>query len=443
MAPLPRWKRWAFAAVVVVLVVGAAELMGKAAGMAVEGGRFSRSRLQAQRDALLASGGRTTVGANVRWARDEVLHPYLGYAPGGGAGAPGLGFAAPEPIQRRAPDRLIVAVVGGSAAHLFAEQGLAELGARLARLPAYRGRALAPLNLAVGGYKQPQQLMAIAYLFALGGEVDVVVNLDGFNEVTMHPTENAAAGVPPAYPRRWDQRIEGLFQGGTLRLMLQRVDLERRRSELAGTFSAFPLRASNAANAVYLALDRRLERELGATDRALVAAPGGAGAPGASASAGGPPTARSPASAPAGPPGASPRGGVAGEREMYERLAELWQRSSLQLSRLVEASGARYYHFLQPNQYVPGSKPMGADERAVAIIPDHPYRRAVETGYPLLQRAGAALVKDGVRFADLTGAFAARAEPLYFDSCCHVNARGNAILAELMSEVIRRDTDAR
>ena len=420
--PLPRWKRWAFAAVAVVLVVGAAELMGKAAGMAVEGGRFSRSKLQAQRDALRASGGRTAVGANIRWARDEVLHPYLGYAPGSAAGAAGLGFAAPEPIQRRAPDRLIVAVVGGSAAHLFAEQGLAELGARLARLPAYRGRALVPLNLAVGGYKQPQQLMAVAYLFALGGEVDVVVNLDGFNDITMHPTENAAAGVPPAYPRRWDQRTEGLFQGGTLRLMLQRVDLERRRSELAGTFSAFPLRASNAANAVYLALDRRLERELGATDRALGAAP----------------AAGSPASAPAASPG-----GFAGEREMYEHLAELWRRSSLQLSRLVEASGARYYHFLQPSQYLPGSKPMGADERAVAIIPEHPYRRAVETGYPLLQRAGAALAKDGVRFADLTGAFSTRAEPLYFDSCCHVNARGNAILAELMSEVIRRDTDGR
>lgn len=128
---------------------------------------------------------------------------------------------------------------------------------------------------------------------------------------------------------------------------------------------------------------------------------------------------------------------------MYEHLAELWRRSSLQLSRLVEASGARYYHFLQPNQYLPGSKPMGADERTVAIIPEHPYRRAVETGYPLLQRAGAVLVKDGVRFADLTGAFSTRAEPLYFDSCCHVNARGNAILAELMSELIRRDTDAR
>jgi hypothetical protein len=202
--------------------------------------------------------------------------------------------------------------------------------------------------------------------------------------------------------------------------MLQRVDVERRRANLAGAFSAVPLRASNAANAVYLALDRRLERELGATDRALAGASGDAGSP------------------PAGR-----RAIDADDGEMYVHLAELWRRSSLQLARLVEANGARYYHFLQPSQYLPGSKPMESAERAVAVIADHPYRRAVEAGYPLLQRAGAALVADKVRFADLTGAFAGHPEPIYFDSCCHVNARGNAILAELMFEVIRRDAGAR
>ena len=410
-SPLPRWRRWAYGALLAVLVVAAIELMGKAAGMAIDGSRFSRSRLQAQRDALVTSGGRTSIGENIRWSRDEVLHPYLGFAPRppGPAGAPAFGFTAPEPLQRRAPDRIIVAVVGGSAAHLFAEQGLGALGAKLTGLPAFAGRSVVPLNLAVGGYKQPQQLMTVAYLFALGGEVDVVVNLDGFNDVTMHPTENAPAGVSLAYPRRWDQRVEGLSQGGALRLMLQRVDLERRRAALAATFSALPLRASTAANAVYLALDRRLEREQGATDAALVAIP--AAAPTATAS----------------------------DEQMYEALAALWRRSSLQLARLVEANGARYYHFLQPSQYVPDSKPMGAAERAVAIAEGHPYRRAVEAGYPRLRRAGAALAAEGVRFTDLTGAFAGHPEPIYFDSCCHVNARGNAILAELMFEAIRRD----
>ncbi|MET0852157.1 MAG: hypothetical protein ABW020_13555, partial [Candidatus Rokuibacteriota bacterium] len=66
-------------------------------------------------------------------------------------------------------------------------------------------------------------------------------------------------------------------------------------------------------------------------------------------------------------------------------------------------------------------------------------RRAVEEGYPLLRRAAASLVARRVRFTDLTGAFAARGETIYIDSCCHVSARGNEILADLMLEAMRAD----
>jgi len=404
---MPRWKRWALYALVVALVAGAGELMAKAAGMAIEGRRFSRARLQAQREALVASAGRVSIGANVRWGRDEVLHPYVGYVPGpGGDGAAGsLGFAAREPIQRRAADRVIIAVVGGSIAHL-------------AELPAFRGRTFVPLNLAVAGYKQPQQLMTVVYLLALGGELDIVVNLDGFNDVTMHPTENAAKAVSPHYPRRWDQRVEGLFQGGTLRLMLERAQTEQRRASLAASFSAWPWRLSNMANVIYLALDRRLEQRQAATDRELLGAP----ADGSTIPSG-------------------PRMTFASDREMYQHLAELWQRSSLQLARLAEANGIRYYHFLQPNQYLAGAKPMGAAERAQALVAGHPYQRAVESGYPLLQRAGRILEERGVRFTDLTAVFGGRPEPIYFDSCCHVNEHGNAILADQMFQAIRRDLE--
>src|SRR5262249_60948064 len=131
----------------------------------------------------------------------------------GGAGPRTPPAGAPAALPRRAADHVIVAVVGGSVAHLFAEQGLPRLIERLSELDAYRGRTFVPLNLAVGGYKQPQAFMAIAYLLALGAEFDVVINLDGFNDVTMHPAENASHGVPMEYPRRWDQRVEGVLQG--------------------------------------------------------------------------------------------------------------------------------------------------------------------------------------------------------------------------------------
>src|SRR5262249_36522140 len=49
----------------------------------------------------------------------------------------------------------------------------------------------------------------------------------------------------------------------------------------------------------------------------------------------------------------------------YDELVATWKRCSLQLHRLCQANGITYYHFLQPNQYVAGSKPMGSEERLV------------------------------------------------------------------------------
>jgi len=418
---LPWWKRLLFAGLITLLVAIAVELMARVAGSMIAGRRFTAARVQERRDALMTSAGRVALRENVRWGRDETLHPYVGYVPGAGAGdASTLLGPAGRPPPHRAPDRVILAVVGGSVANLFAEQGLPRLIDHLAGLDAFRGRTFVPLNLAVGGYKEPQQLMAVVYLLALGAEFDIVINLDGFNDVTMHAIENAAHGLPPAYPRRWDQRVEGVLQGGALRLMLERVLIEERRAALARAFSAAPWRSLNTSNVVYLAIDRVLEGQQAAVDRQLM----GAGT--AEASAGG-----------------SPRANPVADERMYDELGQLWARSSLELARLAQASGARYYHFLQPNQYVAGSKPLAPAERAEAWVADHPYRGAVERGYPVLRREGQRLASLGVRFTDLTGAFSDRPEAIYIDSCCHVNGRGNAILADLMFEAMRRDLEAR
>ena len=64
-----------------------------------------------------------------------------------------------------------------------------------------------------------------------------------------------------------------------------------------------------------------------------------------------------------------------------------------------------YFHFLQPNQYVEGAKPISDEEAAVAINPKHPYRRAVSGGYPYMNSFGETLIDKGVVFTDLTWIF--------------------------------------
>ena len=57
------------------------------------------------------------------------------------------------------------------------------------------------------------------------------------------------------------------------------------------------------------------------------------------------------------------------ESELYDFLVTLWKNSSIQLDRLCRAGGIDYYHFLQPNQYVDGTKVLTAEEREKAFKP--------------------------------------------------------------------------
>jgi hypothetical protein len=75
----------------------------------------------------------------------------------------------------------------------------------------------------------------------------------------------------------------------------------------------------------------------------------------------------------------------------------------------------------------------------VAAPAGSPWAPYAERAYPLLREAGRELRQAGVRFHDLTQVFAGVEEPLYVDDCCHVNARGNALLAEAIARAILED----
>ena len=47
----------------------------------------------------------------------------------------------------------------------------------------------------------------------------------------------------------------------------------------------------------------------------------------------------------------------------------IWQRSSLELAKVCDGMGIEYHDFLQPNQYLPGSKPMSELERSLTVEP--------------------------------------------------------------------------
>ena len=113
-----------------------------------------------------------------------------------------------SPILTRSPYKVIIGILGGSVAWSFHMHATDRLRTLLQENPEFAGKDLVFVNLAVSGYKQPQQLMTLNYMLVLGGQFDFIINIDGFNDVVLYEAENAARHVFPAFPRSWHVRVE-------------------------------------------------------------------------------------------------------------------------------------------------------------------------------------------------------------------------------------------
>jgi len=424
----------------VALLLAGVELASFAVSAVLEGRLPSPARAAAERRALLAGAddaGPPAAGAAaedepgsdelVLRLRNQVLHPYVGFvfdrklneeqtpAQMGGRTVTEYGFlGAPGLFVEPAPERVVIGITGGSLALFFTIQGLDALTDELTRSPEFQGKEIAYVTLALTGMKQPQQLFALTYALSLGARFDYVVNLDGFNEVTLPVIENEPKRVAPFYPRSWYWRVSDVQDPELRRAAGELVYLEALRGDWAAAMSRGPLTWSATWNLAWRLRDRSLERGAARVEARLLAhAPG---------------EERFVAQGPYRPP--------VSEEALYDELVGIWSRASLQMHRLCTANGIRYVHLLQPNQYVPGSKPMGREERARAISEASPFRGPVERGYPRLSAAGAELVGEGIRFEDLTRAFEGVEAPLYDDACCHLNRAGYRLLAGRIASAI-------
>ena len=307
-----------------------------------------------------------------------------------------------------------ILVVGGSVAGMLARYGSVHLERVLAGEPRFQDLPIRVENGGRGSYKQPQQLMLVAYLLALGIRPDLVVNIDGFNEVALG-YENVELESHPAYPH-WPRWAHVAQSGGlsreALRLAARTLDLQdevralgRRaldrgypRSALLGTWCTSRL---GSLKADWLAAQRAYLELL---------------------------SAESAGDAVRGPAYAADR-----ERALDD-IAAGWLECSLSIDALCRARGIQYLHFLQPTYHDAGSKPRTAEEEAAAEAPEV-YVEAVRLGYPKLRAAGQRLVERGVPFIDASGAFAELADPVYFDMC-HFKGLGTRVFAELIARAI-------
>lgn len=344
-----------------------------------------------------------------------ILHPYFGYVVNPDRRAINrYGFFHDPPLTERSPDTAIILILGGSVADQFFTMGQETLVRELQNRGVFAGKHVEVVSTALGGYKQPQQLLVLSYFLALGAEYDVVINLDGFNEVD-GAKDNILDGINPFFPHHWNLHAR---QGLAPEAMVHfgRVELIRQRRErLRSFFSRRLLRRSAFFLSLWDFLDRREEGQMRAEMRALQAFLSSAELP------------------------ARVRGpdiSFSDDDEMYAALADVWQRSSLEMARLCHDAGIRYFHALQPNQYFPGSKTLSDEEWRIAWDQDVADTKRVATGYPLLLERGRELRELGVNFIDLTMLFRDETGTIYNDTCCHVNHRGADLMAEALAQAI-------
>ena len=376
-----------------LLTVLALEGMGRLAYYAAYGQWYGGGRPAPAADSPAAN----LPAVNVDGGR--ISHPFYGFSQNSEYGEQN----AMPPRQRRA-DTVVIGLLGGSVAaevEPFFQRALTRWFAanELPRQPAV-------LKLAGLGAKQPQQAMVIANTLLLGGEFDLIVNLDGLNETTASVGWNFDEDLFPFFPLLWKQR-EALT--GAEALLVGHIGVLRREQERqAAVRETSPLRRSALFGLAHRYRQERTAAQIIQLNYALAA------------------TAANYSLEKHGP-----RPWLHGTAALAEST-RFWYRGSTALAHLAALAGADYYHFLQPNQYVPDSKPLSQEERDSYYDPDWPWRSIVTSGYPLLQELCRDLQSRGVPCFDLTGIFADRRETLYKDVCCHLNDRGNELLAAAM-----------
>ena len=392
-----RRKQIVFYGIMVVLTLAVIEGMAQAAYY-IAYGEFNgggRSRFQpAAADAVAA--------VEYRDPGPAIIHPYYGFTR---LETPELNQAPP----RREDGVVLIGLVGSSVAY----DVVPALRSALAAWFRDNDIPLRPvvIELAAGGFKQPQQVMIIANTLSLGGEYDIIVNLDGHNELIFARDNYFDDGVFPFYPAWWQDRVSGWLTDPQ-KLLIGRIYTRRQREQRLLTLAtAEPWRRLALYGIVNRYLLERVAGQIVALNHELAdTVPGEY-----QLVRHGPPLATNP-----------------DEYDLSRMALRMWYNGSALLAGLSRDAGAEYYHFLQPNQYVPDAKPLNNWELADAYAADDVRVGVYRVAYPLLRRLGGELSQQGINYYDLTQIFADHGETLYKDDCCHLNTRGNELLAASM-----------
>jgi hypothetical protein len=354
------------------------------------------------------------------------FHPFLGYS--GVPGARPWGNKAPPfndygmlstsnhpyPYEKREGD-LVIAILGGSVAEIFANQAESHFQRFAEEEHDFHGRIVF-INLAAGGYKQPQQLFHLQLSILSGFQFDIVLNLDGFNDLAL-AQQNLSLSVNPLYPSFQHFALMAKLSDAPDRQTVKDLNtfhnLLTREISLLRLVESTPFRHSPFFSLLGAIGSKHYKTKISQTQYSLTTN----AQTNITSSFTGPPL----------------------TNQTPKTPVIVWQEASRQMHAIANQVGLTYVHALQPNQYLEGSKPLSKLEKEIAYNPDHPWGMIIKSEYASMKKAGYELQNEGIPFHDLTDIFAGNNEDLYVDDCCHIGERGNEILAQTLAGIVLKE----
>jgi hypothetical protein len=363
----------------------------------------------------------------------ERLHPFFGYVLKQGAfpneklklkvNKEGFYSLYEYPFIKTNKNQFIVGIFGGSVANNFAvdEYVNQRLSKKLQSYPEFADREIVVLNFGNGGYKQPQQLLILNYFLALGQELDLVINIDGFNEVALSNLNNKAQldiGMPSvqhiqpltslANNNLSPEAMSSIVQINENKKQLK-VGIDKLQTcQLALCHAVTSLQVKQLVNNYQQAIvkyEAQVKQSNSDTaNSGIVYIP--------------------------------KADSVLQDAPAFDKIASLWYESSIAMNQILSSKKIKYFHFIQPNQYYPTKRVFTAKEKEIAISKDSPYIEGVTKGYPVLLSKVDDLQKAGVNVFSAVNILDNTKETVYKDACCHYNAAGGDIFTEYISSSI-------
>ena len=362
----------------------------------------------------------------------ERLHPYFGYVQKPGPDfRPGFkynnyGFISPYdyPYTKTNNNQVIIGVLGGSVASNYSIYEVQNkiLEKKLKQLPQFKDKEIIILSLATGGYKEPQQLITLNYMLSLGQKFDLVINIDGFNEIALANINNQNKlnfAMPSA---SHVQALTGLANNSlstpALKTLLSIKDNKPKIKNALETLKDCPLASCNAVMSLYVQeLVKNYRRDVARFERYRQKPTEDDN------------TAESVIYFYMQYP-------ILTDAELFPKIANHWVKTSILIHQVLSANKIPYFHILQPNQYYPTKRVFSEAEKKVAFSEDSPYKDSIKKGYPYLLKKVDELKANQINFFNGVSILDDTKEQAYIDNCCHYQKIGENILSNFVADSV-------